>query len=225
MPDLSPAPVVAAAPSTDGRSLPLPIIYALFLVSGAAALLYQVVWQRSLFALYGVNVEAVTIVVSAFMLGLGLGSFAGGKLSKVPGAPLPLWFGLVELGIGLFGLISLQLFHAVGEATAGAEGLATFLLSFGLVLVPTLLMGSTLPMLVAYSVRTSHNVGKSVGMLYFINTLGSAVASIAAGIWILGHLGQSGSVLLAAGGNLLVGGLVLAWWFGGGRAKAAPAVA
>ena len=198
----------AKSPAT----IPLPFIYGLFLLSGAAALLYQVVWQRSLFTLYGVNVEAVTIVVSAFMLGLGLGSFIGGRLSKIPNAPLPAWFGLVELGIGAFGLISLDLFHWVGDATAGAQGFATFGLSFALVLIPTLLMGSTLPMLVAYAVRTSHNVGKSVGMLYFINTLGSAVASIAAGIFLLGRFGQSGSVHIAAACNGLIGGSVLLWW-------------
>lgn len=193
--------------------IPLPFIYGAFLLSGAAALIYQVVWQRSLFTLYGVNVEAVTIVVAAFMLGLGLGSFIGGKFSKRPNAPLPAWFGAVELGIGAFGLVSLDLFHLVGKATAGAQGFATFALSFSLVLIPTLLMGSTLPMLVAYAVRASHNVGRSVGMLYFINTLGSALASIAAGIYLLGHFGQSGSVRLAALCNGLVGGAVLIWWF------------
>src|SRR5579871_5571519 len=53
-------------------------LYALFFVSGIPALLYQIVWQRSLFAIYGVNVQSVTIVVTAFMLGLGLGSLGGG---------------------------------------------------------------------------------------------------------------------------------------------------
>jgi len=210
-------------PSVDGRrmpppeparpvAIPLPLIYGLFAVSGGSALVYQNVWQRSLFSLYGVNVEAVTIVVSAFMLGLGLGSFAGGKVSSRPGAPLPLWFGIIELCISLFGVVSLQLFHAVGKATAGASGPATFGLSFGLVLVPTLFMGSTLPILVAYAVRTSHNVGRSVGMLYFINTLGSGIASIAASVWLLRLLGQEGSVRFAAVGNALVGGSVLVFW-------------
>ena len=213
------------AAMTDSQNPPqvaMPLLYGLFFLSGGAALIYQVVWQRSLFALYGVNVEAVTIVVSAFMLGLGLGSLAGGKLSKRPAAPLPLWFGLVELGIGAFGLISLPLFAAVGALTAGAQGAATFALSFGLVLVPTLLMGATLPMLVAYAVRSSHNVGKSVGMLYFINTLGSAVASLLAGVWLLGAYGQAGSVQVAAGCNAVVGGSVLAWWWLG-RGRSAKA--
>ena len=68
----------------DAAALPLGFLYLVFFVSGFAALVYQVVWQRALFAIYGVNIESVTIVVSAFMLGLGLGSFAGGKLSARP---------------------------------------------------------------------------------------------------------------------------------------------
>lgn len=63
------------------------VLYLLFFVSGAAALLYQVVWQRTLFAIYGINVESVTMVVTAFMLGLGLGSLAGGGSPKRPVDP------------------------------------------------------------------------------------------------------------------------------------------
>src|SRR5712692_4730507 len=62
--------------------------YLLFFLSGFPALLYQIVWQRALFTIYGVNVESVTVVVSAFMLGLGLGSLAGGSLSKRPAVRL-----------------------------------------------------------------------------------------------------------------------------------------
>src|SRR6266545_1119360 len=82
-------------------------LYALFFLSGFPALLYQVVWQRALFTIYGVNIESVTVVVSAFMLGLGLGSLGGGWLSERPGMPLLAVFGIAELGIGLFGVFSL----------------------------------------------------------------------------------------------------------------------
>src|SRR5579863_3875285 len=75
-------------------------LYILFFVSGFPALIYQIVWQRALFTIYGVNIESVTIVVSAFMLGLGLGSLAGGRASRIPGLPVLAAFGLVELGIG-----------------------------------------------------------------------------------------------------------------------------
>lgn len=179
-------------------------IYAVFLLSGFAALLYQIVWQRALYAIYGINIESVTMVVTAFMLGLGLGSLAGGIVSKDKKRPVLLMFSLVELGIGVFGSISLSVFHAVGDVTLGMSAVATFFVTFLLVLVPTLLMGSTLPLLVAHLVRENGNVGKSVGTLYFVNTLGSAFASAAAVLFIMGHAGQRGSVRIAALLNLTV---------------------
>lgn len=179
-------------------------IYLVFFLSGFAALLYQIVWQRALYAIYGINVESVTMVVTAFMLGLGLGSLGGGAISNDKRRPVLLMFSLVELGIGLFGAVSLSVFHAVGEVTLGMSTVGTFVVTFLLVLVPTLLMGSTLPLLVAHLVRSSGNVGKSVGTLYFVNTLGSAFASAAAVLVVLGHAGQSGSVRIAALLNLTV---------------------
>jgi spermidine synthase len=179
-------------------------IYSAFLTSGFAALLYQVVWQRALFAIYGINVESVTMVVTAFMLGLGLGSIAGGAVSRSPSRPVLLLFSMVELGIGIFGMVSLAVFYAVGNATLGMSAVGTFIVTFLLVLFPTLLMGSTLPLLVAHLVRSSNNVGRTVGTLYFVNTLGSAFASAAAVLGILAHAGQSGSVRVAAGLNFLV---------------------
>lgn len=96
-------------------------VYVLFFLSGFPALLYQIVWQRALFAIYGVNIESVTIVVSAFMLGLGVGSLAGGWLSQRPGAPLIAIFGATELGIAAFGVLSLRIFHYAALFTAGAS--------------------------------------------------------------------------------------------------------
>jgi spermidine synthase len=182
-------------------------IYVIFLLSGFAALLYQVVWQRALYAIYGINIESVTMVVTAFMLGLGVGSLTGGLVSKDPTRPVLLYFSLVELGIGIFGAASLSVFHAVGKVTLGMSAVPTFIVTFLLVLVPTMLMGSTLPLLVAFLVRDNKNVGKSVGTLYFVNTLGSAFASAASVLFILGNAGQSGSVRLAALLNVTVSAL------------------
>jgi len=179
-------------------------IYVVFLLSGFAALLYQIVWQRALYAIYGINIESVTMIVTAFMLGLGLGSVGGGIVSKDPKRPVLLMFAMVELGIGLFGAISMTVFHSVGKATLGMSALATFFVTFFLVLIPTLLMGSTLPLLVAHLVRENKNVGKSVGTLYFVNTLGSAFASAGSVLFILGNTGQSGAVRIAAVLNLTV---------------------
>src|SRR5947209_19389363 len=92
--------------STGGYTV-WPVYYLLFFVSGFPALLYQIVWERALFTLYGVNIESVTIIVTVFMLGLGLGSLAGGKLSTRPGVQLLRAFGAIELSIGAFGAVSL----------------------------------------------------------------------------------------------------------------------
>ena len=142
------------------------------------------------------------------MLGLGLGSLAGGVLSRDARRPLLVVFAVIETALGLFGLVSLELFHFVGRATAARSGLTTFLATFALVLVPTVLMGATLPILVAHSVRRIRNVGQSVGMLYFVNTLGSALAAFTTAAYLLGILGQQRTVALAASLNLLVGATV-----------------
>src|SRR3954462_8659357 len=76
--------------------------YLLFFVSGFPALLYQVVWQRALFTIYGVNIESVTLIVTVFMLGLGLGSLAGGRISRMSGLRPLAAFGMIETGIGVF---------------------------------------------------------------------------------------------------------------------------
>src|SRR6266403_5758202 len=99
-------------------------IHLLFFCSGFPALIYQIVWQRTLFAIYGVNIESVTVVVSAFMLGLGLGSLAGGYLSRRR-APLLVIFALMELSVAAFGLLSLRLFNWVASFTAGVPAMQT----------------------------------------------------------------------------------------------------
>jgi predicted membrane-bound spermidine synthase len=188
------------------------ILYLLFFLSGFAALLDQVVWQRTLFAIYGINIESVTMVVTAFMLGLGLGSLAGGEISKDPRRPTVLLFAIVELLIGLFGASSLTLFRGIGSLTLLMSPLAIGVVTFFLVLLPTMLMGGTLPLLVAHFSRQSKNVGRAVGMLYFINTLGSAFASIAAVVFLLGRFGQTNTVRVASLLNFTAALTALAIW-------------
>src|ERR1039457_7000124 len=92
-------------------------LYAFFFLSGFPALLYQLVWQRALFTIYGINIESVTMVVSAFMLGLGLGSLVGGWISERPRVPLLMAFGVIELGVAVFGIFSLRVFQFVAQFT------------------------------------------------------------------------------------------------------------
>ncbi len=183
-----------------------------FFASGFAALVYQVVWQRVLFTSFGINIEAVTIVVTAFLAGLGIGSIAGGKLSKRGGASLLLAFAAVEISIGVYGLTSVTLFRWVADYSAGMSAAATGTLTFTLVLIPTFFMGATLPLLVAYVVERNGAVGPSVGQLYFANTAGSALASLMTAAFLMRELGESKSVAVAAAINLVVGSSVLLVW-------------
>lgn len=186
-------------------------ICGIFLVSGVPALVYQLVWQRSLFSIYGVNVESVTVVVAAFMLGLGLGSLAGGAVSRFRKLPLLTTFAVIEIGIGLFGYFSLGLFRVVGEATLGVGTWEVGLLTFALVLVPTLLMGATLPILTAHLVKHTGNVGRSIGLLYFVNTMGSALACALVALLLMRVAGMQGAVSTASMLNFVVaGGALLA---------------
>lgn len=181
------------------------LLSTLFLCSGMPALIYQVVWQRVLFGIYGVNAESVAAVVSAFMLGLGLGGLLGGWLSsRFPRQALIL-FGLSELGVALFGLCSLRIFHWTAAFTAGASLASVVIFSILLLVAPTLLMGATLPLLVEHFVSRSGRVGLSVSRLYFANTLGSAVACYVCATYLMSSFGQAGSVTMAACLNTIVG--------------------
>jgi spermidine synthase len=192
------------------RRLHAIILHGVFILSGISALIYQLVWQRALLTIYGSNVESVAMVVAAFLAGLGIGSLAGGWISKSTRAPLVLLFGLAELGVGAYGLVSLKLFDAVGAITsAQAHGLTTGALVFLLVFLPTLLMGATLPLLVAHQVRDTAHVGQTVSRLYFVNTLGAALGAFIAAHWLLGSFGMSGTVRIAASLNALAAFIVL----------------
>lgn len=183
---------------------------AVFFLSGGVALVYQLVWQRALFAMYGLEVVSVTLVVTSFLLGLGLGSLAGGVLSRAySDVQLPL-FAFLEFGIGLFGFFSLDLFARVAQWTTGIGHTATGLVAFLLVVIPTTCMGATLPLLVAYTTRLSGNVGRSVSTLYFLNTVGAAGGAYLAATVLLSEFGLTGTAQTAAGLNVGLAVVVVA---------------
>lgn len=183
----------------------------LFFVSGVSALVYQVCWQRLLFASFGVDIESVSIIVSVFMLGLGLGALIGGDLAdRYPHMALP-FFALSELAIGVFGLFSPDLIRGTGELFVGAPHWQITVANFVLLLVPTCLMGATLPVLVAYVTRIWGNVGRSIGLLYQVNTLGAALGVALVGfVWFL-FFELDTAIRAAAVLNILVSMFTLAW--------------
>lgn len=180
------------------------ILCALFFFSGFPALIYQLTWQRELFRIFGVNSESVTIVVTAFMLGLGLGSLIGGWVSKRRGIALLPLLATIELMTAAFGLVSLGIFDKVGEFIVNWPLPAMAAVNLLLVIVPTLLMGATLPILVSHLVRRSGQVGNAVGVLYYVNTLGAAAACVVCCVALFPFLGMHGAVYTAVGANVAV---------------------
>src|SRR5579862_8341684 len=180
------------------------LLCVLFFCSGFPALIYQLTWQRALFRIFGVNAESVTVVVAAFMVGLGLGCLAGGWLSRRRSIPLLPLLASIELLTGLFGLVSLRIFDWVGDLTIGVPLMATAAVSLALVAVPTVLMGATLPVLVGHLVRRSGSVGSAVGLLYYVNTLGAGAACLACATILFPFLGMQGAVYAAVAVNGVV---------------------
>ncbi|WLI87395.1 methyltransferase domain-containing protein [Massilia sp. R2A-15] len=180
----------------------------LFLVSGFSALIYQVVWQRTLFATFGINSESVTVIVSVFMFGLGVGALAGGWLQRRFPRHLLRLFLALEVVIGLYGLASLALIRLVSDAAGDTSTGALVLWVYLILAVPTLMMGATLPVLVAWLQGYLRNVGQSVGLLYAFNTFGSALAAWFTVQVLFRFTGQHGAVLIAACCNFATASLI-----------------
>jgi predicted membrane-bound spermidine synthase len=196
----------SAGPTQKAGSAPRAewLVLAAFFLSGVSALTYQVAWQRLLYAEFGVDLESITIIVSCFMLGLGIGSLLGGWLAdRFPTRHLRV-FGFVELSIGLFGIASPWVIMGIGETLSHAGPVMLATSSFAILLVPTLLMGATLPLLIAHFYGRYHSVGVTVGTLYFVNTLGAAAGAYATGLVVFNYLTIGGSIRAAVVINFAV---------------------
>jgi predicted membrane-bound spermidine synthase len=201
-------------PDQPNRALKTPIILVsiLFFLSGSAGLIYEIVWERLLEVYFGVTLTAITLIVAAYMGGLGLGSLLGGRIASRSRRPV-LLYGIIEVGIGLFGLVSPTLIHWIGRQTAGSPYTLVFILSFALLLIPTVLMGTTLPLLTQTLVRRIETTGRTIGLLYGINTLGAAFGALLAAYVLIGWGGFFGAILFGVALNLVagVGALAFSW--------------
>jgi spermidine synthase len=179
------------------------LLYISFFASGISAIIYQLVWQRDLFRLFGVNIESVTAVITAFMVGLGCGGLLGSWLSsRKSSAPL-LIFALMEATVAGFGLASLRVFDWIGSFVGDSSLSIRTLATIAVLLVPTCCMGATLPLLVGHAVRKSVNVGVSTGRLYYVNTLGAAVGCLLAAVCVFPFLGLTAALWIAVSMNIV----------------------
>ena len=176
----------------------------LFFASGAAALLYQIAWQRTLFGWYGVDLDSVSVIVPIFMLGLGIGAIVGGWLADYFQFKRILVFSLIELTIAIVGLFSLNIIDFVGAGMVANSLPRLVVMTFLLFLIPTCAMGATLPVLVTELVARTGNVGLSTGNLYFANTLGAAIGALIAGLILIPLAGLDCLIQTAVALNLAV---------------------
>ncbi|MFO7769694.1 MAG: fused MFS/spermidine synthase [bacterium] len=202
----------------------VPAVWAAFFLSGAAGLVYEVVWARYLDLILGGTAYAHTMVLAAYMGGMALGAWFFGRLADRMRQPLVVYTYL-ELAIGLYGLFfptlftwgsSLYLTLAGPLGTTGTAGvLNKSLVSALLLMPPTFLMGGTLPLLTRAVTSLPKDVGRGVSGLYFINSLGAVIGTLLAGFLFIRVLGNAATVTTAAAINILVGaGLLAAWRFG-----------
>src|SRR3989449_852654 len=192
----------------------------LFFLSGATGLVYELLWVRVLYQTFGSTIQSVTTVVAAYMGGLGLGAWLFGR--RVDRHPRPAaLYGRLELAIGAFGAVSpfvLALVHRFYLGAAGAlqlGGGASMALRFGLaalvLLVPTTLMGGTLPVLTrAFMASDRGELPRAVGLLYGLNTLGAVVGTALAGFFLIEYAGIRASLWGTALLNLALGVAALA---------------
>jgi len=181
---------------------------AIFFISGFSALVYQVSWQRLLFTGFGVDLTSITLIISVFMMGLGIGAFFGGRIADKFPQKIILIFCLVELFIGIFGLASHYLISGLQSVLIQVSLPILSVFTFLLLLFPTFLMGLTLPLLTGYFNQFIDNIGQSIGTLYFYNTLGAAVGALATGFILFNYLTLSQTIQLAAAFNIMIAGLI-----------------
>lgn len=197
----------------------LPLLATLFFFSGACALVYQVMWLRLLALVFGVTVYAASTVLAGFMAGLAVGSFAAGRLSRRLPRPLAA-FGAAEILVGLTALGSPVVLEALTRLwTALHPALPTsltaitglrFVCAFAVLILPTSLMGATLPLIVTSAVAQEPRVGARIGLLYAINTGGAIVGALVAGFFLISEIGVERSFLLTAAVNVAIGVVAIA---------------
>ena len=213
--------------------MPLLVLVALlFFCSGASALIYQVLWLRKLGLVFGVTVYAASTVWASFMFGLAAGSLLSGRIADRVRRPL-VWFGAAEALIavsavatpaalaalqGIYASLYPSLPHGGAAITA-----ARFLIALAVLIVPTVLMGATLPLVVKSSAFRDSDLGQRMAVLYVSNTAGAIAGTLVSGLYLIPRHGIRASFLVAGSVNLTVAAIAILTGLVRGRGSEHPA--
>jgi spermidine synthase len=188
-------------------------IYILFFLSGISGLVYEVIWLRILTRVLGCTVYATSVILAAFMAGLALGSYLSGRLCNTIKNKLRL-YAFLEISVGVSALLLTlflkeltPLYKTVYAMVGGSRFSLTLIQStimFVILLVPTSLMGATLPILSSHTKRYEADFSGRTSRLYGLNTLGAFIGVIASGFFLIGSIGESSTLMTAVLINLAV---------------------
>jgi len=198
-------------------------------LSGANGLMMEIVFRRQLLLSLGVTHYSVGTVLTVFMAGLALGSFLFGRLADHIKYPIKL-YGLLEVGVGLSGLLLITIFsyldpfyvklHSVFGSAGSPNILLKTIPAAMVLLIPTTLMGGTLPVIGKALASENQSAGSPLGLLYGINTFGGVVGVIGATFFLLGTAGASLTLAIVSIVNTLIG--FVAWLVFGKIIRIAP---
>ncbi|MEK7846962.1 MAG: fused MFS/spermidine synthase, partial [Nitrospinota bacterium] len=191
------------------------LLLAIFFLSGASGLIYEIVWIRQLSLVFGVSSFAISTVLTVFMAGLGIGGYIFGRIIDKRGNPLKV-YAILEILIGLYAILLptlisfsewlyIRLYGLTGQSflLLSAE---RFLLSFFILIFPTIMMGGTLPLISRFLIRNENEIGVDTGIIYSLNTFGAVAGCIITGFYLIENIGVTNSLYLAAALNCIAGG-------------------
>lgn len=201
-----------------------------FVLSGATGLIYEVLWARMLALVFGATTIAISTVLAAFMGGLAIGSALAGRIGAKIARPIRA-YGILEIGIAIYALAVPFIFALVDDLyfvlwnklspSFYVFSLLRFFLSGLLLLIPTTLMGATLPILSAALLRSQKTTTTSITKLYTRNLVGAICGTIAAGFFLMPTLGVRRTIYVASVINICIGiaAIIAEWRFGGTLAE------
>jgi spermidine synthase len=182
------------------------VVLGLFVLSGAAGLIYEIVWSRQLVLVFGNTTQAVSAILTGFFGGMAIGAAVGGRIADRVRSPLRM-YGILELvlvGVVFVTPISFRLIHEAYrgiypslEGSPGLLALVRLVLAVAALAPATILMGATFPSLTRYLARSSA-LSRAFGRLYAANTFGAIVGTLAAGLVLIEILGLAGALTVGA---------------------------
>jgi len=190
------------------------VIYTAIFFSGLAAIIYEIVWQRELLIFFGSGSLATATVIGVFLFGLGLGSFIFGKISEKTDKIIKT-YAFLEIGIAIFSIVSilsLKNINFLGEIHNYAYNnfshfffsVIRFGLAFLILIIPTISIGGTIPLISKYVIRKDEKIGKDFSKIYFLNSLGAFIGVLFVGFFLIRTMGVIQSFIVGTAINLSI---------------------